>query len=101
MPGSSARRRAGCSAAGWSGCSGCYEPRRLWRRYLRNNPLFVWHLLLQTLGLRRYDVDAGPELSRVGSTDGEIRTEVSPATPERETHGWHIVTGPDPRTRQT
>ena len=45
------------------------EPRRLWRRYLRNNPLFVWRLLLQALGLKRYDVDAGPELLRVGSTD--------------------------------
>ena len=26
------------------------EPRRLWRRYLINNPLFVWMVLLQTLG---------------------------------------------------
>jgi N-acetylglucosaminyldiphosphoundecaprenol N-acetyl-beta-D-mannosaminyltransferase len=33
------------------------EPRRLWRRYLRNNPLFVWEVLLQALGLRRYEVD--------------------------------------------
>jgi N-acetylglucosaminyldiphosphoundecaprenol N-acetyl-beta-D-mannosaminyltransferase len=32
------------------------EPRRLWRRYLRNNPLFVLHILLQGLGLRHYDV---------------------------------------------
>jgi N-acetylglucosaminyldiphosphoundecaprenol N-acetyl-beta-D-mannosaminyltransferase len=30
------------------------EPRRLWRRYLRNNPLFVWHVLLQSLHLREY-----------------------------------------------
>ena len=43
------------------------EPRRLWRRYLRNNPLFVWQLLLQTLGLRRYDVDSSPDLVRTGS----------------------------------
>jgi N-acetylglucosaminyldiphosphoundecaprenol N-acetyl-beta-D-mannosaminyltransferase len=43
------------------------EPRRLWRRYLRNNPLFVWQLLLQTLGLRRYDVDSSPDLLRTGS----------------------------------
>jgi len=30
------------------------EPRRLWRRYLRNNPLFVFLILRQTLGLKRY-----------------------------------------------
>lgn len=34
------------------------EPRRLWRRYLRNNPLFVWHVLLQGLGVRQYRLDA-------------------------------------------
>ncbi len=32
------------------------EPRRLWRRYLRNNPLFVWQVLLQGLRVRRYDI---------------------------------------------
>jgi len=31
------------------------EPRRLWRRYLINNPLFVYRVLLQASGLRRYD----------------------------------------------
>ena len=31
------------------------EPRRLWRRYLRNNPLFVYQLALQLTGLRRYE----------------------------------------------
>jgi N-acetylglucosaminyldiphosphoundecaprenol N-acetyl-beta-D-mannosaminyltransferase len=30
------------------------EPRRLWRRYLLLNPLFVAHVVLQLLGLRRY-----------------------------------------------
>jgi len=30
------------------------EPRRLWRRYLRNNPLFVFLIIRQTLGLKRY-----------------------------------------------
>jgi len=30
------------------------EPRRLWRRYLVYNPLFVFHLTLELLGLRRY-----------------------------------------------
>ncbi|MBV8780539.1 MAG: WecB/TagA/CpsF family glycosyltransferase, partial [Phycisphaerae bacterium] len=30
----------------------CTEPRRLWKRYLRNNPLFVLYLALDKLGLR-------------------------------------------------
>jgi N-acetylglucosaminyldiphosphoundecaprenol N-acetyl-beta-D-mannosaminyltransferase len=30
------------------------EPRRLARRYLRNNPRFVWRILCQLTGLRRY-----------------------------------------------
>lgn len=32
----------------------CKEPRRLWKRYLRNNPLFIGRTLLQSLRLRRY-----------------------------------------------
>ncbi len=34
------------------------EPRRLWRRYLTNNPRFVWHLLLQLSGLVQHDAGA-------------------------------------------
>jgi len=34
------------------------EPRRLWRRYLVNNPIFVTLVLLQALGLRRYSLEA-------------------------------------------
>ena len=30
------------------------EPRRLWRRYLRNNPAFLWCIALQLTGLRKY-----------------------------------------------
>lgn len=30
------------------------EPRRLWRRYCRNNPRFVWRIGGQLAGLRRY-----------------------------------------------
>jgi N-acetylglucosaminyldiphosphoundecaprenol N-acetyl-beta-D-mannosaminyltransferase len=30
------------------------EPRRLWKRYLRNNPLFVFLAIRQALGLKRY-----------------------------------------------
>jgi len=36
------------------------EPRRLWRRYLINNPLFLWLVALQLLGLRRYPLDGLP-----------------------------------------
>ncbi len=45
----------------WMQCAGLEwffrlltEPRRLWRRYLYNNPRFVLLVLLQLLGLRRY-----------------------------------------------
>jgi N-acetylglucosaminyldiphosphoundecaprenol N-acetyl-beta-D-mannosaminyltransferase len=31
------------------------EPGRLWKRYLKNNPRFVWHFTLQKLGLKRYE----------------------------------------------
>lgn len=30
------------------------EPRRLWRRYMRNNPLFLWYLLCQSTGLKQF-----------------------------------------------
>ena len=30
------------------------EPRRLWRRYLLNNPKFAWLTLLQLTGLRGF-----------------------------------------------
>jgi N-acetylglucosaminyldiphosphoundecaprenol N-acetyl-beta-D-mannosaminyltransferase len=32
------------------------EPRRLWRRYLINNPLFLCRILLQHLGWAKYDL---------------------------------------------
>lgn len=31
------------------------EPRRLWKRYLVNNPKFIFFTLLQLLGIRRYE----------------------------------------------
>ena len=34
----------------------CMEPRRLAGRYLRNNPQFLWHLLLQVTGARAYPI---------------------------------------------
>ena len=36
----------------------CKEPRRLWRRYLKNNPLFVGRAFLQLTRLRKYRLDA-------------------------------------------
>ena len=32
------------------------EPRRLWKRYFKNNPLFVWRTCLQLSGLRKYEI---------------------------------------------
>jgi len=34
----------------------CQEPRRLWRRYLTNNPRFLWDIALQFSGLKRFEV---------------------------------------------
>jgi N-acetylglucosaminyldiphosphoundecaprenol N-acetyl-beta-D-mannosaminyltransferase len=33
------------------------EPRRLWKRYLVNNPKFVWNIGMQFLGIRRFTFD--------------------------------------------
>lgn len=32
------------------------EPKRLWKRYLKNNPAFVAQILAQELGIRRYEI---------------------------------------------
>lgn len=37
----------------------CKEPKRLWKRYLKNNPLFIGRSLLQALRLRRYTLPEG------------------------------------------
>jgi N-acetylglucosaminyldiphosphoundecaprenol N-acetyl-beta-D-mannosaminyltransferase len=34
-----------------------HEPRRLWRRYIIYNPLFLWFMLLQITGLRRIPLE--------------------------------------------
>jgi len=41
------------------------EPRRLWRRYLINNPKFIWRVSLQLLGLRRFDPPELPPQHRL------------------------------------
>ncbi|HEX3438112.1 MAG TPA: WecB/TagA/CpsF family glycosyltransferase [Pseudacidobacterium sp.] len=35
------------------------DPSRLWRRYLRNNPAFLWRIACQLCGLRRYPIRQG------------------------------------------
>jgi N-acetylglucosaminyldiphosphoundecaprenol N-acetyl-beta-D-mannosaminyltransferase len=35
----------------------CCEPRRLWKRYLKNNPLFVARAFCQLIGLKKYPLD--------------------------------------------
>jgi N-acetylglucosaminyldiphosphoundecaprenol N-acetyl-beta-D-mannosaminyltransferase len=44
------------------------EPRRLWRRYLTNNPLFVMRVLLQAAGFARYEL---PGETLVESTEDD------------------------------
>jgi N-acetylglucosaminyldiphosphoundecaprenol N-acetyl-beta-D-mannosaminyltransferase len=47
------------------------DPRRLWKRYLLNNPAFLWHIAWQLLRLRQYPispempVDSAPQLERL------------------------------------
>jgi N-acetylglucosaminyldiphosphoundecaprenol N-acetyl-beta-D-mannosaminyltransferase len=33
------------------------EPHRLWRRYLVDNPYFLWELGRQKLGLKRFELE--------------------------------------------
>ena len=35
----------------------CCEPRRLWRRYLRNNPLFALRVFCQLTGIKKYALE--------------------------------------------
>ena len=46
-------RRSGLE---WLFRLGC-EPRRLWKRYLKNNPLFVFRVFCQCAGLRKYPLN--------------------------------------------
>lgn len=39
------------------------DPRRLWRRYLYNNPAFVWNIALQALKLRQFPRNSGADRS--------------------------------------
>ncbi len=62
------------AAPGWMKRSGLqwvfrlfHEPRRLWRRYLIFNPLFVWNFTWQLLGRRR--IDSSPAESSSGDPE--------------------------------
>lgn len=46
------------------------EPRRLWKRYLTTNPLFVALALAQAAGLKRWDVNAEPQTPHPDSNSG-------------------------------
>lgn len=53
----------------------CTEPKRLWRRYLVNNPLFVYRIFLQLSGLRKYQLKEEPvEDGRSKMGDGAAGT---------------------------
>jgi N-acetylglucosaminyldiphosphoundecaprenol N-acetyl-beta-D-mannosaminyltransferase len=54
------------------------DPRRLWLRYLRNNPAFLWRVAWQLAGLKRYPAAACVACRQPG-TDSEIRTRISRA----------------------
>ena len=43
------------------------DPRRLWRRYLRNNPAFLWHAAWQISGLREYPPHWQANVAVIGS----------------------------------
>lgn len=47
------------------------DPKRLWKRYLRNNPAFVWNIALQTLKLRAF-----PRSSAADSCEARGKIEV-------------------------
>jgi N-acetylglucosaminyldiphosphoundecaprenol N-acetyl-beta-D-mannosaminyltransferase len=35
----------------------CCEPRRPWRRYLKNNPVFLFRIFCQFPGLKKYALE--------------------------------------------
>ncbi|HEY4356215.1 MAG TPA: WecB/TagA/CpsF family glycosyltransferase, partial [Acidobacteriaceae bacterium] len=43
------------------------DPGRLWKRYLRNNTTFLWHIAWQLIGLRNYPSQTDAGIARHGS----------------------------------
>jgi N-acetylglucosaminyldiphosphoundecaprenol N-acetyl-beta-D-mannosaminyltransferase len=48
------------------------DPKRLWKRYLKNNPAFLWHLACQLSGWRKYPCGEDPL-----KMDAEVHNEVA------------------------
>jgi len=44
------------------------DPGRLWKRYLRNNPVFIWRIMLQLLKPRSYECQRGAPSEATSST---------------------------------
>jgi N-acetylglucosaminyldiphosphoundecaprenol N-acetyl-beta-D-mannosaminyltransferase len=55
------------------------DPQRLWRRYLRNNPAFLWHVAWQISGLRKYPRQRRTRLSDTRSYNRHQSRSPSPA----------------------
>ncbi len=56
------------------------EPRRLWRRYLRNNPAFLWKITLQLTGLRPYPLLPRPPQDFGGGAARNLNRRLSKLT---------------------
>jgi N-acetylglucosaminyldiphosphoundecaprenol N-acetyl-beta-D-mannosaminyltransferase len=56
------------------------EPRRLWRRYLINNPLFTFLVLQQALGVKRYSLDEQPAALDHAHGNGHAAITVRPGS---------------------
>jgi N-acetylglucosaminyldiphosphoundecaprenol N-acetyl-beta-D-mannosaminyltransferase len=44
------------------------EPRRLWKRYLKNNPLFLFRIFCQLIGLKKYPLNNAEKNAASAST---------------------------------
>jgi len=55
-----------------------HEPRRLWRRYLIGNPVFLWLILLQTLGIRSFPLEASEQKYSVDTVRQDRTNSESP-----------------------
>jgi N-acetylglucosaminyldiphosphoundecaprenol N-acetyl-beta-D-mannosaminyltransferase len=54
------------------------DPKRLWRRYLRNNPAFLWRITLQLTGLRTYSRARTASAGDVGRAIAKLSRQSGP-----------------------
>lgn len=59
------------------------QPRRLWKRYLRNNPAFLWHIAVQLSGLRNYAPGLVTEPAEARSLEETIQLRAHKAAQSR------------------